>query len=266
MSMSRHDGLAGALLLSMCMLPMVAHAQDTDATLAETSTLMMGAGAQYMPKWMGSRDHRTQPIPFLLWDWPNHLSISTVDGLTVDFIGGPQLHGGLYGNYQWGRESGDLDPPLHGVLNSLSPRLQAGGYLEYQFNRGLSFGGNLSHDTQGAGAYLNMYVDQGLPGIAGIEHELELQWQLMNGPAMRRFFGFTAEQAAKLGVNEWQPNGGSQAISLAYDAYLPMTRHTGFVLQVEYLRLLGQAHDSPLVQVYGNANQVTTTLSLVYRQ
>lgn len=255
--------LAGAAVAATLACGM-ARADDTGDD--QNVSLMVGGGGQYMPSWMGAANRRLQPVPFIVIDWPNVLTLSTVDGVNLDLIGGPQLHGGLYGNYQWGRESVDLQAPLRGKLNTLSPRLQAGGYLEYQVNRGFSFGANVSHDTQGAGAYLNVYVDQGLPGFGRFEHGLELQWQVMNGPAMRRFFGLTPEQATALNVTPWQPSAGAQGVSLAYNAFLPTGKHFGFVLQVEYLRLLGDAHDSPLVQMYGSANQVTTSLAFVWRE
>ena len=87
----------------------------------------------------------------------------------------------------------------------------------------------------------------------------------MNGPAMRRFFGVTPEQAAKLDTSPWSPSAGSQQISFEYDAYMPTSEHTGVAVAINYARLLGDAADSPLVRHFGSANQLTTTLAFVYR-
>lgn len=242
------------------------HADQSATPGDDETTVLIGPGVQRMPAWIGARNMRNQPVPFVLIDWPNHLTLSTVDGVNLDLVGGPKLHAGLYGNYQWGREYSDLEPRLQGKLNTLSPRLQGGGYIEYQFSKPFSFGANLSHDTQGAGAYLNVYADLDLPAVGYAEHSLELQWQVMNGPAMRRFFGLGPREAQALNVQPWSPSGGSQGITFSYNAYIPTSVHTGFALSLEYTRLLGNAHDSPLVQHYGTANQLTTSLAFVWRQ
>lgn len=239
------------------------HAKADNVT--DGPNILLGGGVERMPAWIGSSDHRNQAVPYIQAELPWHITLSTLDGLTVDLIHGKQWRGGLYGNYQWGRDHDELGAPLAGVIDSLSPRLNAGGYLEYQATVQLNLGTTLSHDTQGAGAYLNVYADYDLPALGYVEHSLQLQWQGMNGPAMRRFFGITPEQAAKLGVMPWSPGAGSQQVSLEYDAYVPTSLHTGFALAINYARLLGDAAHSPLVKSFGTPNQLTTTLAFVYR-
>jgi len=250
--------VAGLLCLTTAL-----HAKADNVT--DGPNVLLGGGVERMPAWMGSSEHRDQAVPYIQAELPWHITLSTLDGLTVDFIHGQQWRGGLYGNYLWGRDHDELGAPLAGVVDSLSPRLNGGGYLEYQATVQLNLGATLSHDTQGAGAYLNVYADYDLPALGYIEHSLQLQWQGMNGPAMRRFFGVTPEQAAKLGVLPWSPGAGSQQVSLEYDAYIPTSVHTGFALAVNYTRLLGDAADSPLVRSFGTPNQLTTTLAFVYR-
>lgn len=239
-----------------------AHADD-DAT--PEKNLILGVGMQRMPAWMGSNDHRNQPVPYIDADLPWHINLSTLDGLTIDFIHSGSWRGGFYGNYLWGRDHDELGPRLAGVVDSLSPRLQGGGYLEYQVSKPFSVGGNLAHDTQGAGAYLNLYADCDLPTLGYYNHSVQLQWQAMNGPAMRRFFGVSPQQAAKLGTTPWSPQAGSQQISFEYDAYMPTSQHTGIAVAINYARLLGDADSSPLVRRFGSPNQLTTTLAFVYR-
>jgi outer membrane scaffolding protein for murein synthesis (MipA/OmpV family) len=233
--------------------------------VTEGPTDMVGVGVQRMPAWLGSSNHRNQPIPYIQAELPWHITLSTIDGLTVDLIHGDQWRGGLYGNYMWGRDHNELGPRLGGVVDSLSPRINGGGYIEYQATVPLNLGAELSHDTQGAGAYLNLYADYDLPTIGYLNHSVQLQWQAMNGPAMRRFFQVTPEQAVKLGVAPWSPGAGGQQIAFEYDAFMPTSLHTGLALALNYTRLLGNAADSPLVRSFGSPNQFTTTLAFVYR-
>jgi outer membrane scaffolding protein for murein synthesis (MipA/OmpV family) len=245
-------------LLAAAAPVLAAHADDGAATFA------LGAGMQRMPSWMGADTQRTQWVPYVDIDWPGHGELSTTDGLTIDLIGGQKLHGGLYGDYLWGRTRDELGHRLGGVVPSLSPRIHGGGYLEYQAGKRLSLGTQLSHDTQGAGAYLHLYADYQLPNVWYIEHSLEVQWQAMNGPAMRRFFGLTPAQAQALGTRSWQPGAGGQLAYLEYDAFVPTSLHTGFALSLNYGRLLGQAAASPLVTRFGSHDQFTEGLAFVY--
>ncbi|WP_114240403.1 MipA/OmpV family protein [Dyella sp. C9] len=229
------------------------------------SQRIVGIGIQRMPAWPGSDNQRNEPVPFILAELPCHITISTLDGLTVDFIHADGWHGGIYGNYQWGRDRSELGSELEGTIPSFSPRISAGGYVEYEFADKFEVGSDLSHDTQGAGAYLRVYGSYELPSIGYWMHEVELQWQAMNGPAMRRYFGVTPAQAMQLGVDSWQPTGGTQQMELEYSAFMPTSLHTGFAFMLNYARLLGQSSGSPLVHRYGSSNQFTGTLAFVYR-
>ncbi len=234
-----------------------AHAEDA------TPTYAFGAGVQRMPSWPGASDHRNQAIPYVDIELPGVGELSTADGLTIDLIHGDRWHGGIYGNWLWGRTHDDLGS-LGGKVASLSPRFVGGGYLEYAFTKRFSVGGHVAHDTDGAGAYVALYADYQLPDVWYIQHSVEIQVEGMNGPAMRRFFGLNATEAATLGTRAWQPGAGRQMVDLEYDAFIPTSQHTGFALAVSYGKLIGNAGDSPLVRGFGSTRQVTETLAFVY--
>ncbi|MFC5740408.1 MipA/OmpV family protein [Dyella tabacisoli] len=231
----------------------------------DSITVMVGAGYEHIPTWIGSRAYRYQAVPYVYVEWPDHFTLSTVDGLRVDLIRGEQWHGGPYANYIWGRNRSELSKRLQRVILPISPHVQAGGYVEYQATSHLSVGSTLSHDTKDSGAYFDVYADYELPAIGYLQHSFEWQWQAMNGQAMRRFFGLTAKQARRLRVKSWQPGTGSQQMSLEYDAFMPTSLHTGIVLGLNYSELLGAASESPIVRRYGSSHQFTTSLAFVYR-
>jgi outer membrane scaffolding protein for murein synthesis (MipA/OmpV family) len=235
-----------------------AHAGDDD-----TPSYAFGAGMQRMPAWQGSKDRRNQSLPYVDIDLPGKGELSTADGLTIDLISGEHWHGGVYGNWLWGRTHDDLGR-LGGKVASLSPRFQGGGYLEYAFDKRFSVGGHVAHDTNGAGAYTALYADYRLPDVWYIQHSIELQVEGMNGRAMRRFYGVTPDEASALGTTAWRPGAGWQSADLEYDAFIPTSRQTGFALAVSYGRLYGNAAASPLVRQFGSARQVTETLAFVY--
>lgn len=236
---------------------------DNTATDPNAITLALGAGIERLPSFPGGKTHRNESIPYVDFEWPDHVSLSTLDGLQVDLIGGTVLHGGLFGDYQWGRDSEDLGI-LRGKINSLSPRLTTGGYLEWQLSKTIDVGTNLSHDINGAGEYLQVYAEWDLPKIWLLEHSFEVHWQAMNAPAANRFFGITPSQASVLNVPAWHPGAGSQLASLEYDLFVPTSRHTGVALALTYGRLLGNAADSPLITRFGSRTQISEALAFVY--
>lgn len=260
------SGFARWLAASICaaLLGVAAPCHADDPNMVGDDTDLLGAGFIHLPAWQGSSAHRAQFAPYVQVKLGERITLSTEDGATLDLIMGQHLHGGLYGNYQWGRSREDL-ARLGGKVTSLSPRLNAGGYVEYDFSEAQNVGVNLAHDTLGAGAYLNLYAFTALPPIGRYQHGLQLQWQWMNGPAMRRFFGLSAVEAAALGVAPWKPGAGSQQIGIEYDGLIPLGRHLATVFSLSYARLLGNAEDSPLVRGFGTADQFTGSMALVYR-
>ncbi|MBQ4854203.1 MipA/OmpV family protein [Rhodanobacter sp. B2A1Ga4] len=246
------------LLLAACLLWPLGCMAATDSTL-----FAVGVGMQRMPSWPGARSQHSEPVPYFDIELPGHGSFSTLDGLQVDLIRGSTWHGGIHGDYQWGRSRDDLGS-LRGKIAPLSPRINLGGYLEWQLTRQVDVGATLSHDINGAGAYLGLYAEWDLPSLGLLQQSFELRWQAMNAPAMNRFFGIDPQAARALSVQAWQPGAGSQLASLEYDLFMPTSQHTGVALALVYGRLLGDAAGSPLVTRYGSQTQLSESLAFVY--
>lgn len=254
---------AGAFAVLLWSSPGRADAADAAPADPKPITLVLGVAVERLPSFPGAKTYRNEPIPYVDFEWPDHVTLSSLGGLQVDLIGGPVLHGGLFGDYQWGRDTEDLGGLSH-RLKPLSPRLTVGGYLEWQLTQQIDVGTNVSHDTWGAGAYINVYAEWDLPKIWLLEQQLQVRWQAMNAPAMNRFFGLTPGEASALNVAPWHPGAGSQLASLEYDLFVPTSQHTGIALAVTYGRLLGRAADSPLVTRFGSRAQLSESLAFVY--
>ena len=256
---SRPRRLLPAAIVVACLLWASASAA------AEQSPLMLtvGAGVQRQGTWLGAKGMRTEALPYLDVEWTNHVSLSTVDGLQVDFINGHVLHGGIYGDYQWGRTREELGA-LGGTVTALPPRFNLGGYLEWQLTSQFDLGTNLSHDINGAGAYLSVYAEWDLPSMGVVQHSLQLRWQALNNAAMNRNFGLNPYQASALNTDAWDPGAGSELATLEYDVFVPTSKHTGLALGLVYGRLLGKAGNSPMVTRFGSRRQLSESLAFVY--
>jgi len=259
MSNRRAISLPLGLLLAACL-----SWSPRSRAATEPDVFALGVGMQRMPSWPGAKSQHSEPVPYLDIELPGHGSFSTLDGLQVELFRGDAWRGGIHGDYQWGRSRDDLGS-LGGKIASLSPRINLGGYLEWQLNRQVDVGGSLSHDINGAGAYLELYAEWDPPPLGLLEQSFELRWQAMNAPAMNRFFGVTPQAARALSIPAWQPGAGGQLASLEYELFVPTSRRTGVALALVYGRLLGDAADSPLVARYGSRTQLSESLAFVYR-
>ncbi|WP_329741040.1 MipA/OmpV family protein [Dyella sp. A6] len=250
-------------LLTLATLGMVltwaqpAHADDT------TPVYAVGGGVNIMPGWSGSKTQYASPVPYFDIEVPNVISLSSNSGLQVDLIRGKVLHGGIYGGYEWGREHDDMGY-IAGKVPTLSPRFDAGGYLEWQLTKNIDAGTSLSHDLDGATTYWKVYAEWDLPSVGYFEHSLQVELQTLNGAGMRRLYGINPSQAARLGTSTWQPGASPQQASLEYDVFLPTSRNTGVAMALRCSYLLGNAADSPLVRRYGTPWQPSATLAFIY--
>lgn len=215
----------------------------------------LGAGFERYPRWFGAARNKTLPIPYLNINWQDRLMFSTVDGLTADLIHGERWHGGLVGTLVWGRSGQDLGN-LAGRVPTRNNTVQAGAYLEYALTKELSLGWRVRHDIQGTGvAYSDIYADLDLPGIGPIEHSVKASVEGMNKSGMQRFFAVDAATAANLGTSTYLPGAGLSQYSVAYQAFVPTSEHTGFAIGASLGKLTRTASQSPLVRDFGSSYQ-----------
>jgi len=215
----------------------------------------LGAGFERYPRWFGAARNKTLPIPYLNINWQDRLMFSTVDGLTADLIHGERWHGGLVGTLVWGRSGHDLGA-LAGRVPTRNNTVQAGAYLEYALTKELSLGWRVRHDIQGTGAaYSDIYADLDLPGIGPIEHSVKASVEGMNKSGMQRFFAVDAATAANLGTSTYLPGASLSQYSVAYQAFVPTSEHTGFAIGASLGKLARTASQSPLVRDFGSSYQ-----------
>jgi len=241
-------------LLAVALAPCQVYAEgspDTAAAPADSTNITLGAGLERMPKWLGAKHSKNQAIPYVDIEWHDRIELSSTDGLTVDLLHSDPWHGGLVGTMMWGRSYKDLDM-LAAAVPTLNNTLQAGAYLEYDFNKAIDVGLRVSHDIQSTGAaYANVYFDFGLPAPWSILHGLKFNAEFMNDSAMQRYFSVSPQAASSLGVASYQAHSGLEKTSLSYQAYVPTSQSSGLVLGATWSLLANHAADSPLVRHYG---------------
>lgn len=228
-----------------------------DPKLAGQTTFAFGWGGERVPRWLGAGGAKSQGIPFFDLNWHDRVELSSTDGLSVDLIHSDAWHGGLLGTMMWGRSTRDL-AELSRAVPTLNNTHQAGLYLENEVVRGVFLGLSMRHDIQDTGAaYANVYANWDLPSIFHIEQSVKIDSMFMNGAAMRRNFGLSAESAAELGVQSYRPAPGHESDTLSYQVFLPLGQSIGIVAGANWSLLQAQAAESPLVARLGTRMQRT---------
>jgi len=238
-------------------------AQDAVKPSTPPDTIFaFGAGIDHLPRWQGSAKSENRPIPYIDINWRDQVEFSTVKGLIIDLIHGEQWHGGIIGTLVWGRSIKDLAGLK---VPTLRNTVQGGLYLEYALTPQATVGVRLRQDLQNTGvSYGELYGELELPKLGYLEHDLRLSLEGMNQTGMRRFFGLSAQDAARLGVSAYQPDAAMNKTSLTYEGFQPTSESTGIAFGATFGRLNSTAANSPLIRNFGSRTQKEVVVAFVY--
>jgi MipA family protein len=249
-----------------------------------------GLGVQSMARYPGAEKRKTSAVPVIQVQWSNGIFVSGMSA-GMHLSSQPSFEAGPLLQWQPGRDEGgsgsgaigadgpvgssSLVPPaavrlamsgnrLHG-LDKIGGRLLAGGFMNYYLtpqwrltSTALWGSGN---DRTGATAVLGVQrlaadigAHQSLSFTAGIT--------LANGNANQAWFGVTPNEAFRSGNPAFDASAGIR------DAHLQL--HWNWALAPSWLltsdlqatRLLGSAHNSPLVE---RPTNLTVSTALAYR-
>ena len=199
----------------------------------------VGLGVAYSPSYMGSDENDGDPW-VILRNGQVRRSTSPTTSTTDGFSVLPSF------NFVRSRDADDHDD-LNG-MDDISTAGEIGVKLGY---------------TQGAA---NGYIDlrkgfgghSGLVGEFGAKYRHEMndrltftgraEAQFANDDYVETYFGVSDSEAITSGYDAYAPGGGIYAASIALEARYALTEKTAVIGEVKYLRLLGDAADSPIVK------------------
>ena len=239
--------------------------------------LTVGAGSIYSPSYEGDDDYTLKALPNLQLRYGERFFASVQEGVGYDLISRDGLRVGPIGRVRFSRdEDGDQTFAISGKdtndlrgLGNVDTSIELGGFAEYEL-------GNLT---------LSGEVRQAVSGHDGLVADASLRWGGMTqafgppliwsaGPRIRivddqytsAYFGITPEQAAASGLPQYKADGGLYSYGFGAVAVLPLDREGAWnaVFLAGYDRLAGDAGDSPLVQLRGDADQATFGVFVSY--
>lgn len=259
-----------ALLSGACALAMAAAAPASaggaDGILPAGTTIALGAQAVVQPKYEGGKDYEVIVVPTIKFGPGSSPFGSRIQvdfqslqdvGIGVlnvrNFSAGPAL------GYRFDRE--EDDGRLLRGLGDVDGGLLVGGFVRYDFKPAYI---RASYLTQVTG-------DENAGGVfriqGGADYRLDPRLFVKTFAAvefgdddyMQTYFGVTAAQSARSGLRAFNAEAGAKSFHLGLTADYEVFPTWTLTAGVEYVRLLGDAADSPVVE---EENQVIGRIGL----
>ena len=221
--------------------------------------LEIGAGAQVRPAFEGSKDYQFDPTGFatLHYLWlPGFGELKS--GRKADgFFIGPSFR------YITKRDSNDY-PSLAG-LNNIATSYEVGIKAGYSFQWIRPW----AAIRYGFGGYSGLIGETGLEFVFQPTQVTEFtvgpRASFASSDYMQTYLGVTPQEAARSRLWAYEPGGGFKGVGVEMTGRYQFTPEWAVVGELIYERLIGQAADSPIVQIGGDANQFTAKLGLSYK-
>ncbi len=254
---------------------------------AETN-FSLGAVSGMTPDYSGSDDYKYFVLPLISLSWQNDrfdTSNSTskvsyglldaeigIEGLRAGFLNigtGETNHKFSIGaQFVEGRDQddndalkglGDIDHQFWADLTlEGEPVSQKGSFFFYA----VKLEEELSNETNGFKANLSGGVHFTLSEQLFLRTTLSTTWA--NEDYMQTYYGISAAQAVTSPYSQYQAGSGLSESSLDAKLMYHLSEHWSMFTSAKYLRLMGDAADSPIVKDKGSANQGLLTLGVNY--
>lgn len=252
-----------------------AHAQTAAAERPSSPwKFSAGAGAGLSPDYEGSDDYDPLFLPVFDVTWNDTISIGTLGGpgikAKVIKIQGPTpqdkftLTTSL--GYFGGRDQDDNDA-LAG-LGNLDGGITGALIADYQiqsFGTSLSLNRDLSGDREGTS--INGGIRYSLPlGFERTFLTLASSVTWADDEYMNNSFGITSAQSAssRRNLKAYTAESGIKDFDVSAMVMHRITKNIGAFGQVKYTQLTGDAADSPIVDIEGDAGQFFTFVGVTY--
>ncbi len=239
-----------------------APARQEPSLLGSDWEVTLGAGVGFGPEYMGADDFEVTGFPIVSILWRDRAFLNYKRGLGYAFKPFGGFATGPMVNYALDQDAeGDIS-----ALDDVEGGFTAGWFLDYAIDPV-----TLTLDAvQGVSG-----DNDGLLLTFGADYPIELSpsWRLGIRPSvsyategyMDAFFGVSPAEAARSPFALYTPDGGFRDVSVALRAIYAWDRNWRLVGLLRLGYLLGEAADSPIVEVAGDAFQISTGLGVAYR-
>jgi outer membrane protein len=260
-----------AAFLVICSLTSTSVAQDIPAPVSPSMDKMVGAVVVVLPDYEGSDDFKFGAAPLLMYKFTGDRYVQVIGNKAfLNVSNHPNWEAGLKGVYRLGRKK--VDDPLVSGLDKVDDSLELGGFIGYRHVIGGDFrhryvmhlditqdvsDGHEGYVVEAAGVYWR-------PVAKAFDMGLRFGLTWASSDYNSSFFDVTAAETVRTGLRTFDAEAGFKDVKVGLMGlfHLSQNWHVGGGLY--YGRMLGDAHNSPVVDDQGSANQLFAGLSLLY--
>ncbi len=248
-----------------------AAAQDLPVPVDAGFDRMIGGFFLTAPDYEGSDDYRFAGAPLIYFKFHKNRYVQLVGNqLFVNVLNHAHWELGPVGIYRLGRD--DVDDDVVDRMRDLDDSFELGAFLGYlqvfdnnirhRMKIRLSFTQDVSDGHDGlvgqiAGVYWRPIAKAFDIGVRG-------HFTLASDDYMSSYFDVTPADAASSGLPLFDADGGTKDTGVAVMGLFHLSRNWHIGAGVFYRRLVGDAEDSPVVDIRGSANQIFAGLGVLY--
>ena len=286
---AKHTWFAAGFAAATLMAAVPAHAQSVErlaTSLTDTlqsaidllpegvTNVRLGIGPGVYSEYEGSSRYNVQPVPVISLRYKNLIEVDNneikLTALSKVFQGGANMGGGnslRFGplvSINFGRDESDsID--LRGMGN-VGTSFELGGFVSYTLSNKTRFRVRARQDVAGGHNGFTVQLDAAQTFVRDGRFALSGFVSSMFGSVnyMKTFFGVNGAQAARSGLPFYHPSAGFKDVTVGTNGSYAFNAQWSVVANASYERLLGQAANSPLVAIRGDANQFSISTFLVY--
>jgi MipA family protein len=263
---------AVAALLALVGGAVAAGAQEAVPIITPTTPNYAGVGLGFTPDYIGADEYFFGGLPLARYQFGDGFRYASLVGTYVDLnlVDHPIIRFGPTGQLRLGRSHVDDDAVRR--LPSISDTIEGGvfGGLEFvdpadprkRVRLDLRIQHDLLDEHEG---WVASSGAQGWYPIEGLaEVGLALGTTYGSGNYMGTFFDVRAADSAESGLPAYDADAGFRDVRLTLGALVPVSEHWLLGVGVMFMRLVGDAADSPIVDDAGSPNQISGGAGVAY--
>ncbi len=264
------------MLVSMTFLSGIftsSYAQDSPFIIEEMPNVL-GVAVGILPDYVGSNDYTYGVAPFarVTLGHTDRYFLLNVTELYFNILDHPILRFGPVVNYRFGRDDDVADPVVKKMAN-IKGAFEAGAFMgfDWKFNHDprqrLIGDAQFLCDVNGVYNGINGTVSarywhpfgQMFDGVIGVGV------QIVNDRYANKYFGVSNSDAMATGLPPFTAKGGVNNFRIFPGVVMHLSRQWHLTTGVRYMRLTGDAENSPVVSMRGSAHQWVFGLGTAYR-
>ena len=230
---------------------------------------LLGAGAISIAEFEGSADRAVRPFLVGRVDFGRYGSLR-LTGVSAQYnlLGEDSRWGfGPVLSFRPARDNSVTDPVVR-LLREVDATVEAGLFLEYGFRDTLARGDRLSLGVEARGGKGSQFIwvanYQGAR-IGAFQYGVDLRMTYANDKHMETYFSVDANNSARSGLPTYTASGGLKSTAIGFTGSYDLGRQWTLIGRLGVSRLAGDAADSPIVRLRGDATSVAAGLALGYR-